>query len=55
LPDYVARPAVQRKALLPVLPRLTLTRIPLHIVYPSRRHLPRRTEIVLEALRTVVP
>lgn len=55
LPDYAARSALRRGTLLAVLPRLTLTRIPLHVVYPSRRHLPRRTEIVLEALRAVVP
>jgi len=53
LPDYVAEPALDREALRLVLPRVTLTRIPVHVVYPSRRHLPRRTEVVLEALRSL--
>ena len=53
LPEYVASPAVARHALRVVLPRVTLTRIPIHVVYPSRRHLPRRTEAVLESLRTL--
>ena len=50
LPDYVAAPALARGTLVPVLPRTTLARIPLHVVYPSRRHLPRRVQIVLDAL-----
>lgn len=50
LPDYVADPACRRRALVAVLPRTVLARIPLHVVYPSRRHLPRRTQIVIEAL-----
>lgn len=50
LPDYVAAPALARRALVPVLPRTTLTRIALHVVYPSRRHLPRRVRVVLDAL-----
>jgi DNA-binding transcriptional LysR family regulator len=50
LPDYVAAPALARGTLVPVLPRTTLTRIPLHAVFPSRRHLPRRVQIVLDAL-----
>jgi DNA-binding transcriptional LysR family regulator len=50
LPDYVAMPALARRALVAVLPRTTLTRIPLHAVYPSRRHVPRRLQVVLEAL-----
>ncbi len=50
LPDYVAAPAVRRRRLVPVLPRLTLTRIPIHAVYPSRRHLARRVQVVLDAL-----
>ena len=33
-----------------VLPRITLTRIPIHLVYPSRRHLPRRVQVVIAAL-----
>jgi DNA-binding transcriptional LysR family regulator len=50
LPDYVAAPAVARRALVVVLPRTTLARIPIHAVYPSRRHLPRRVQVVLAAL-----
>ena len=50
LPDYVADPACRRRALVAVLPRTVLARIPLHVVYPSRRHLPRRIQIVIEAL-----
>jgi DNA-binding transcriptional LysR family regulator len=50
LPDYVADPACRRRSLVAVLPRTVLARIPLHVVYPSRRHLPRRTQIVIEAL-----
>lgn len=55
LPNYVAAPALARHALVRVLARTTLTRIPLHAVYPSRRYLPRRVQVVLEALvRTAV-
>lgn len=50
LPDYVAAPAVARGALVRVLPRLTLLHVPVHVVYPSRRHLPRRVQVVVEAL-----
>ena len=55
LPDYVAAPAVARRTLVPVLPRTTLARIPLHVVYPSRRHLPRRVQVVLDALAKEKP
>ncbi len=50
LPDYVAAPALARRALVRVLARTTLTRIPVHAVYPSRRYLPRRVQVVLAAL-----
>jgi DNA-binding transcriptional LysR family regulator len=50
LPDYVAAPALARRALVRVLARTTLMRIPLHAVYPSRRYLPRRVQVVLDAL-----
>jgi DNA-binding transcriptional LysR family regulator len=50
LPAYVAAPGLARRALVPVLPRTTIARIPLHAVYPSRRYLPRRVQIVLEGL-----
>jgi LysR family transcriptional regulator, regulator for bpeEF and oprC len=50
LPDYVATAAFAAGTLIRVLPRLTLTRLPIHAVYPSRRHLPQRVAVVLEAL-----
>lgn len=50
LPDYAAAPALARRALMPVLPRTTLTRMAIHVVYPGRRHLPRRVQVVLDAL-----
>jgi DNA-binding transcriptional LysR family regulator len=50
LPDYIAAPALERRTLVRVLPRITVARIPLHVVYPSRRHLPRRVQVVLEGL-----
>lgn len=50
LPDYVAAPALARRGLVRVLPKLTLLRVPIHVVYPSRRHLPRRVQVVVEAL-----
>ena len=53
LPDYVAAPALASGALTRVLPRLVLARLPIHAVYPSRRHLPRRVAVVLEALRSL--
>jgi DNA-binding transcriptional LysR family regulator len=50
LPDYVAGPALQRGTLARVLPRTSLMHVPMHAVYPSRRHLPRRVCLVLDAL-----
>ncbi len=50
LPGYVAAPRLSRRTLVGVLPKTTLARIALHAVYPSRRHLPRRVQVVLEAL-----
>jgi DNA-binding transcriptional LysR family regulator len=50
LPSYVAAPAVARRALVPVLPKTILARIPIHVVYPSARHLARRVQVVLAAL-----
>ena len=55
LPDYVAAPALARRSLVPVLPRAIIARIPLHAVYPSRRHVPRRLQIVLDALAKEKP
>jgi DNA-binding transcriptional LysR family regulator len=53
LPDYVAAAGLASGALVRVLPKLVLTRIPIHAVYPSRRHLPRRVAVVLDALRAL--
>ncbi|MBS2011502.1 MAG: LysR family transcriptional regulator [Deltaproteobacteria bacterium] len=53
LPDYVARPRVERGGLAPVLAQRTIARIPIQAVYPSRRHLPRRVTLVIEALLRV--
>jgi len=50
LPDYVAAPALERDTLARVLPRTTIARFPVHAVFPSRRHLARRVQIVLDAL-----
>ncbi len=50
LPDYVAEEAVTDGHLSPVLPRLTVARIPMHAVYPTRRLLSRRVQVVIEAL-----
>ena len=55
LPAYAASAALARRVLVPVLPRTTLTRIPLHVVYPGRRHLPRRVQVVLDALVAAGP
>ena len=54
LPSYVARPGLASGRLVRVLPRTTIARLPLHAVYPSRRHLPRRVQVVLEALQVAV-
>lgn len=52
LPDYVADEAVVAGRLVRLLPRTTVADLPVHAVYPSRRHLPRRVGLVLEALST---
>ncbi|MGH7789057.1 MAG: LysR family transcriptional regulator [Candidatus Binatia bacterium] len=52
LPDFVARAACDAGTLLRVLPRTHIARLPVHAVYPSRRHLPQRVQVVLDALRT---
>lgn len=51
LPDYVASSSLLSGALVRVLPRTELAEMPVHALYPSRRHLPRRVEVVLEALK----
>ena len=50
LPDYVADDALSSGSLVRLLPRLTIAELPIHAVYPSRRHLPRRVALVLDAL-----
>jgi DNA-binding transcriptional LysR family regulator len=50
LPDWAAEGPVGRGTLVRVLPRATLARIPIHLVFPSRRHLPRRVQVVVAAL-----
>ena len=50
LPDYAARDGIARGTLTRVLPRTTIARLPMHVLYPSRRHLPRRVQVVLDAL-----
>lgn len=50
LPDYVARSPVESGALVRILIRTEVARIPIQAVYPSRRHLPRRVQVVIEAL-----
>jgi DNA-binding transcriptional LysR family regulator len=51
LPDYVARPLLESGALTVVLPRTLIARVPVQIVFPTRRHLPRRVTAVIEAIR----
>jgi DNA-binding transcriptional LysR family regulator len=50
LPDYVAGDAIASGKLVRVLSRIDIAEIPIHAVYPSRRHLPRRVALVLNAL-----
>lgn len=50
LPDYVADSGLASGTLVRVLARTAIAELPIHAVYPSRRHLPRRVSVVLEAL-----
>jgi DNA-binding transcriptional LysR family regulator len=50
LPDYVAASCIEAGTLLHLLPRAKIPEIPIHALYPSRRHLPRRVSVVLDAL-----
>jgi DNA-binding transcriptional LysR family regulator len=50
LPDYVAASCVAAGTLVHLLPRAKIAEIPIHALYPSRRHLPRRLSVVLDAL-----
>jgi DNA-binding transcriptional LysR family regulator len=52
LPDHVADDGIARGTLRRILPRTTIARMPVHALYPSRRHLPRRVQVVLDALST---
>lgn len=51
LPDYVAHTALDQGTLVRLLPRTVIARLPVHAVFPSRRHVPPRVRVVLEALR----
>lgn len=51
VPDYVARDGLAAGRLVRVLPQVRLPRVPLQVVYPSRRHLPARVRLVIDALR----
>lgn len=46
LPGYV----LEQFELQPLLPRSPLSKLPIHAVFPSRRHLPRKVEVILDAL-----
>jgi DNA-binding transcriptional LysR family regulator len=50
LPDYLTRAALAHGRLVRVLPRTNVATFPIHAVYPSRRHLPRRVQVVIDAL-----
>lgn len=50
LPDYVADDAIAAGRLVHVLPEIIVAELPVHAVWPSRRHLPRRVSVVIEAL-----
>lgn len=52
LPDYLARTPLESGALSVVLPRAEIARVPIQIVFPTRRHLPRRVTAVIDAIRT---
>jgi DNA-binding transcriptional LysR family regulator len=51
LPDYLARSALESGTLCVVLPRAQIAGVPVQIVFPTRRHLPRRVTAVIDAIR----
>ncbi|MEY4511553.1 MAG: hypothetical protein RLZZ450_3675 [Pseudomonadota bacterium] len=51
LPDYLARSALESGTLCVVLPRAQIASVPVQIVFPTRRHLPRRVTAVIDAIR----
>jgi len=51
LPDYLARPSLAQGTLTLVLPRTRITSVPIQLVFPTRRLLPRRVTAVIEAIR----
>lgn len=55
LPDYAAADGIARGALRRVLSRTTIARLAVHVLYPGRRHLPRRVQVVLDALCPMKP
>jgi DNA-binding transcriptional LysR family regulator len=50
LPDFVAAPAVADGNLTRLLPRAIIGELPIAVVHPSHRHVPRRVRVVLDAL-----
>jgi DNA-binding transcriptional LysR family regulator len=50
LPDFVAHDAARSGALVRVLPEWRFSASPLHLVYPSARHLPQRVALLRDAL-----
>jgi len=54
LPDYVARASLDNGTLVRVLAKTSIARMPIHAIYPSRRHLPQRVRVVLDALAACI-
>lgn len=52
LPTYLARPAILREALVPLLPEFTLPAQPIHAVYPSPRLVPTKVLAWIEFMQT---
>ena len=50
LPCYLVRDDIQEGRLLRLLPDWELPTTPLHLVYPSRRHMPQRNRVFMEFL-----
>jgi DNA-binding transcriptional LysR family regulator len=55
LPDAMTGGPMQREDLIRVLPDWTLAATPVHFVMPSRRFVPRKTQVLLEYLTKVEP
>lgn len=52
LPTYLAQPALEREALVPLLPEHSLLPQPMHAVYPSPRLVPTKVLAWIEFLQT---